>query len=251
MAPPREETVESKSSENLRVLPGDDLSDVFISTRGSKFRLGPGLRQEGETVVACKCGILRKKEPNDVFWIDNHQKRYVPVKGETVLGIVVGKAGDVFKVDIGGSVPATLSYLAFEGATKRNRPNVAIGDVVFGRLLVANRDMEPELVCMDSAGRSGGLGIMSDGGFMFQCSLGLVRKMLSPKCTLVKQLGQVMPVELAAGMNGRIWLRGKTVSSTITAMNAISSAEFMTESEIRLMVHRLQDSVSGMWSGIS
>ena len=36
------------------------------------------------------------------------------------------KSGDVFKVDFGGSEQASLSYLAFEGATKRNRPNVQV-----------------------------------------------------------------------------------------------------------------------------
>ena len=52
--------------------------------------------------------------------------QYVPVRGENVIGIVTQKSGDVFKVDIGGSDLATLSYLAFEGATKRNRPNVVV-----------------------------------------------------------------------------------------------------------------------------
>lgn len=52
--------------------------------------------------------------------------QYVPAKGETVIGIVTVKSGDVFKVDFGGSEQASLSYLAFEGATKRNRPNVQV-----------------------------------------------------------------------------------------------------------------------------
>lgn len=52
--------------------------------------------------------------------------QYVPAKGETVIGIVTLKSGDVFKVDFGGSEQASLSYLAFEGATKRNRPNVQV-----------------------------------------------------------------------------------------------------------------------------
>ncbi|XP_071800401.1 exosome complex component RRP40-like [Asterias amurensis] len=241
MAPPCAAVGTTVAVVNDTVLPGDDLSYLLVSSKGKKLRLGPGLRQETDSVVSCKCGILRKKEPN-VYWIDNHQKRYVPVKGETVLGIVTGKAGDVFKVDIGGSVPATLSYLAFEGATKRNRPNVDIGDVVYGRLLVANRDMEPELVCMDSAGRSGGLGVIT-GGNMFQCSLGLVQKILSPQSTLVKHLGQIMPMEIAAGMNGRVWIRCKTIAATIAAMNAITNAEFMTEAQIRLMVNKLHDTI--------
>ena len=44
-----------------------------------------------------------------------------------MIGIVVQKAGDIFRVDIGGSDHASLSYMAFEGATKRNRPDVKVG----------------------------------------------------------------------------------------------------------------------------
>ena len=52
-----------------------------------------------------------------------------------------------------------------------------IGDLVYCRLLVANKDMEPEVVCIDSAGRSGGLGILrDDGGFLLTTSCNLARK---------------------------------------------------------------------------
>ncbi len=53
--------------------------------------------------------------------------QYVAAKGEHVIGIVTAKAGDIFRVDIGASDTASLSYLAFEGATKRNRPDVKVG----------------------------------------------------------------------------------------------------------------------------
>ncbi|XP_062938128.1 exosome complex component RRP40 isoform X2 [Cynocephalus volans] len=88
---------------------------------------GPGLRRCGDRLLVTKCGRLRHKEPGSgggVYWVDSQQKRYVPVKGDHVIGIVTAKSGDIFKVDVGGSEPASLSYLAFEGATKRNRPNV-------------------------------------------------------------------------------------------------------------------------------
>ena len=52
--------------------------------------------------------------------------QYVPIKGEHVIGIVTQKAGDIFRVDIGGSDQASLSFLSFEGATKRNRPDVKV-----------------------------------------------------------------------------------------------------------------------------
>ena len=63
-----------------------------------------------------------------------------------------------FQVDIGTSEPATLSYLAFEGATKKNKPSVNTGDVVYAKIVTASKDMEPELVCVDAYGKKAGLG---------------------------------------------------------------------------------------------
>ncbi|XP_002730573.1 exosome complex component RRP40-like [Saccoglossus kowalevskii] len=228
---------------NEVVLPGDILQELSDSEQYPKLRLGPGLRIDVDNVVVCKCGILRFREPS-VFWVDTHQKRYVPVKGENILGIVISKAGDVFKVDIGSSEMATLSYLAFEGATKRNRPNVQIGDLIYGKLLVANKDMEPEIVCIDSTGRSSGLGVIS-GGFMFKCSLGLVRKIVSPDCQLMKLLGKHMPYETAVGLNGRIWIKAKTLSHTIAISNAVCCAEYMSKKQTEVMVKQI---VSSQWT---
>lgn len=36
----------------------------------------------------------------------------------------------MYRVDIGSAHPATLDALAFEGATKRNKPNLKVGGVV-------------------------------------------------------------------------------------------------------------------------
>ena len=70
------------------------------------------------------------------------------------MGVVTAKAGDTFRVDIGSADQASLSYLAFEHATKKNRPNVQNGDLVYAKLLVASRDMEPELVSDPSLSNS-------------------------------------------------------------------------------------------------
>ncbi|KAI8509113.1 Exosome component 3 [Branchiostoma belcheri] len=227
------------------VIPGDVLSEFRASEKTSKVALGPGLRQDGEEVLVTKSGILRHKEPN-LYWIDCHQRRYIPAKGEDVIGIVTVKSGDVYRVDIGATQPATLSYLAFEGATKRNRPNVKVGDLVFAKLLVANKDMEPELVCIDSGGHSSGYGVIpANGGFMFHTSLNLVRKMLSPNCDILKFLGKNVPFETAVGVNGRIWVKAKTVKDTIVVANAIASSEHMTNAQIRTMIRQLLDKLSG------
>ena len=51
-----------------------------------------------------------------------------------------------------------MSYLAFEGATKKNKPSINSGDVVYAKIVTASKDMEPELVCVDAYGKKAGLG---------------------------------------------------------------------------------------------
>lgn len=51
-----------------------------------------------------------------------------------------------------------------------------VGDLVFGHLVVANKDMEPELACIDGSGRANGMGVFGEGGLVFSVSLGLVRR---------------------------------------------------------------------------
>jgi exosome complex RNA-binding protein Rrp4 len=106
----------------------------------------------------------------------------------------VQKAGEGFRVDIGSAHPASLDGLAFEGATKRNRPNLKvrraqfsqkilranfcaqIGNLIYARVSLAHKDMEPELECFDAQTRKAeGFGELK-GGFMVRCSLAMCRR---------------------------------------------------------------------------
>ncbi|XP_041978849.1 exosome complex component RRP40 [Aricia agestis] len=225
------------------VLPGDFCEEISKLGEKSRVIIGPGLRKEVDGVYATKAGVLKKRDPG-TFWIDSYQKRYVPSRGENVIGVVVQKAGDIFRVDVGGSNTAALSYLSFEGATKKNRPDVQIGDVIYAKMLVASKDMEPELVCVDSHGKKGRLGVLAD-GFVFKCSLNLIRKILSPSCPLLNSLKNEWPFELAAGMNGRIWIKAKTMRETIAVGNAILGAEYLSDKEIKSMCTNIATILAG------
>lgn len=212
------------------VMPGDRIPAAEELAKIKMVILGPGLRRVEDQVISCKAGALIHKEPN-TFYVDNYQKRYVPVRGEAVIGVVTAKAGDIFRVDIGAHEPASLSYLAFESATKKNRPDVNPGDLLYARLIVASPDLEPELVCVNSLGKKGKLGVLL-GGFVFNCSLNLARMMLREDCPLFCALKKEMPFEIAVGLNGRIWVKGKTTRETIALGNAILAAENATHEEI-------------------
>ncbi len=82
--------------------------------------------------------------------------------------------------------------MTFEGATKRSKPRLQVptgfyepppptslpfqvGDVVYARLTLSNKDMDPELSCTTTSGKANGMGKL-EGGFLADCSLGLCRK---------------------------------------------------------------------------
>ncbi|KAJ8339830.1 hypothetical protein SKAU_G00344630 [Synaphobranchus kaupii] len=220
------------------LLPGDVFS---LERKPEKVICGPGLRRNGDEILVCKSGIFRHKHPN-MYWIDSQQKRYVPAKGESVIGIVTAKSGDVFKVDVGGSELASLSYLAFEGATKRNRPNVKVGDLVYAQFIIANKDMEPELVCMDSCGRANGMGVFGLGGLLMKVSLGLVRRLLVPQSALVKELEKVFPFEMVVGLNGRVWVKAQSTQHMLVLGNLLEGCENMTAQQRHAVFRRVADS---------
>uniref|UniRef100_A0A8D0H049 Exosome complex component RRP40 n=1 Tax=Sphenodon punctatus TaxID=8508 RepID=A0A8D0H049_SPHPU len=211
-----------------------------VAAPRGRLLCGPGLRRGRAGLVVTKCGLLRcRGAPGLAYWVDTQQRRYVPVKGDHVIGIVTSKTGDFFKVDVGGSEQASLSFLAFEGATKRNRPNVQVADLIYGQFVVANKDMEPEMVCIDSSGRANGMGVIGQEGLLFKVSLGLIRKLLAPDCEIIQDLGQLYPFELVFGMNGRIWVKAKTVQQTLIVANILEACEHMTAEQRKQAVAKV------------
>lgn len=221
------------------VMPGEVITDIVASvvSEGERVKLGPGLRQVSDDVVVSKTGIFRYKAPC-TFWVECHQKRYVPTKGETVLGVIMGKVGEAYKVDIGSSDYAMLHNLSFEGASKRNKPNLQNGDIVFGKLTSAGRDMEPELSCVHtSSGKAHGMGHVTAAGLLITIPLHLIRKILSPECVLLTQLGKHFKFETIIGMNGKIHIASVNENHVIAIMNILFSVEHMTNEQIEALLN--------------
>ena len=107
------------------------------------------------------------------------------------------------------SPQAILSHFAFEGASKKTRPQLKNGDLVYARIAFAQKNMDVELTCVNpSTGRADGLGPLTD-GMVFDISLEfadrLLKKQLAP---MMEELGNKIPggFELVVGKNGRAWV---------------------------------------------
>ena len=77
----------------------------------------------------------------------------MPCVGDNVIGMVIERHSDNLVVDIGGPFHAVLNSLAFEGATRRNRPKLIEGDLVYARVTLAHRDVDTELSCTEVSGK--------------------------------------------------------------------------------------------------
>ena len=56
------------------VMPGDVVLSL-VEASEDKVRIGPGLRRQGDSLVASKAGILRTKKNQNVYWVDSNQRR--------------------------------------------------------------------------------------------------------------------------------------------------------------------------------
>ncbi|GAA5958029.1 hypothetical protein JCM10213_001370 [Rhodosporidiobolus nylandii] len=112
---------------------------------------GKGKERERDGVAATRGGLLgqvRQGEKEKV-WIEGTMRRYTPNPPEPVLGLIIARHAEGYRVDYGSSQAASLDALAFEGVTKRNEPNLKIGTLVYTHLLSTPLLSEPEVSCVD------------------------------------------------------------------------------------------------------
>ncbi|QRV77556.1 exosome complex component RRP40 [Ceratobasidium sp. AG-Ba] len=217
-------------AESSVMLPGDKLPSSALT--GGSIKLGPGLQQsqygiskDAVTVASVSPGTLQHTKKGNKWWIDRRASRYSPAAQESVIGFITHRTQDMYRVDIGSAHSATLDALAFEGATKRNKPNLKVGTVVYARVSLAHRDMEPELECFDASTRKAdGFGELK-GGFVVTCNLSTCRALLDRNHYLLPLIGARVPLEIAIGINGRVWISSDTIHNTVLISRCIQSLD--------------------------
>lgn len=130
------------------------------------------------------------------------------------------------------TAPALLPQLSFEGATKKTRPQLVPGALVYARVALANRHMDPEIECVSSStGKADGLGPLT-GGMLFNVSLGMARRLMMPKSvqeggiTVLEDLGAAgLQFETATGRNGKFWVDSESTKTVIAVGRAVQETD--------------------------
>lgn len=223
------------ASGSLFVLPGDTIDPSSIPSHPKKpLRLGPGLRHvPPNDIVPTLAGQLVADRQKNAIRVENGGGRYAPRVGELVIGTVQRGAAEVYYVTLSDyTTPAILPQLSFEGATKKTRPQLSAGALVYARVVLANRHMDPELECVaSSTGKADGLGPLA-GGMLFNVSLGMTRRLLLPKSVqegkivVLEELGAAgLQFETATGRNGKFWVDSENVKTIIAVGRAVQQTD--------------------------
>lgn len=175
--------------------------------------------------------------------------QYIPRVGELVIGTINKSASEVYFVNLSDyTAPALLPQLSFESATKKTRPILAPGALVYARVTLANKHMDAELECVSaSTGKADGLGPLV-GGMLFTISLGMARLLMMPKkaqhgkLVVLDELADAgVQFETATGRNGRLWVDSDSAKAIIAVGRAIQETDekSLNVDEQRKLVRRL------------
>jgi len=231
---------------NTAIMPGDVIGSMNedIGAIQTVVKIGHGLTQQDGSIIATKAGLLRFIPPNRYF-VENNQHRYIPMVGDMVIGVVKDRVPvEQYSVDISAHQGlALLPFIGFDGATRRNRPDLGPGSLVYGRITLANKDLDIEMTCESAPGMkkkdwSTGKSVFGElkSGFVMECSLGMARKLLDVNCYLLKFISEYVSFEIAVGLNGRVWINSENENDTVLISNAIQNAEHLTQDQVQQML---------------
>ncbi|KAF7551784.1 hypothetical protein G7046_g7605 [Stylonectria norvegica] len=223
------------ASDPVFVLPGDHIEPSLIPSHPKKaLRLGPGLRHvPPNDIVPTLAGQLISDRQKNIMRVETSGGRYTPRAGELVIGTVHHGAAEVFYVSLSDyTTPAILPQLSFESATKKTRPQLAAGALVYARITLANKHMDAELECVSSStGKSEGLGPLT-GGMLYSVSLGMARRLMMPKSVMegkvvvLEELATAgLQFETATGRNGKFWVDSESVKTVIIVGKAVQETD--------------------------
>lgn len=105
------------------------------------------------------------------------------------------------------------------------------GSLVYARISLANKHMDPELECVHpSTGKGDGLGELK-GGMVFNISLAMARRLMMPDpakqggVVVLDECAEKVPFEIAVGRNGRIWINAADVGKTLAVGRVVMETD--------------------------
>jgi exosome complex component RRP40 len=168
---------------------------------------------------------------------------YSPRVDDFVIGTIVHKAGEYYKLDIGTYTYGVLPSIEFEGATKKTKPNLVVGDAVFCRVMKVNKFDSPTLTCISQystknwASGESFFGHLKDGN-IFSFDKSYAGELYKPDNFTLNRLSDVCSYEIAAAHNGKLWINSTSPQNIVRVYQIIMSSFRSNKETIESLIHK-------------
>ncbi len=197
------------------VVPGD-----FISEESN--RAGEGTYVEEGKVYAMKYGIVDDREEIKVVALSG---KYVPTKGDVVIGKIVEISFPYWIVDIASPYEARLHTSEF---TRNEREKIEFGSMGkyldLGDLIVAKVMNVDAMIRVDLALKNEFK--IGEGGRLIEISHTKVPRLIGRSGSMIRMLKEKCNCFIFIAKNGRVWIKGSE-----DEMNLASQVVLMIENE--------------------
>jgi exosome complex component RRP4 len=228
-----------QATEGLRpiVIPGEAVG-------GPGLKPGPGTYSEGGQLFATQLGIRTVRDGRvSVIPLNG---RYIPQRGDAVIGEVTDRGPSHWLVDINSPYPAPLHatespWRVEFGDTGRY---MNVGDVIMCHVLSVDEIKRVQLTMQEREARR------LNGGMVIEVSPTKVPRVIGKQGSMVALINDLTRCQIYVGQNGRIWLDGNDRDTAIAA-RAIRLVEeraqaFGLTEAVRELIERTQRETRGL-----
>lgn len=182
--------------------------------------------------ISVNSGKLVEKKNNDqIYRFLPIKINYVPSKEDRIIGIVRNKFGDNYQLDMNCHKLGVLDNLAFEGATKKNKPELKNNNIVFCKIKSLSKYLAVELSCKSNTVKKN----WNSGESLFgQLKDGLEIKIppffaafLLKNEEFFSIIQKRIKIEVCVGINGILWIKVANLQNYTTLENFFKKAAFI------------------------
>jgi len=186
------------------VIPGEAVG-------GPGLKPGPGTYSEGGHLFAAQLGI--RNELDGIVSVIPLNGRYIPQRGDAVIGEVTDIGPSHWLVDINSPYPAPLHatespWRVEFGDTSRY---LKVGDVIMCHVLSVDEIKRVQLTMQDREARR------LSGGLIMEVSPTKVPRVIGKEGSMLSLIKDLTGCRVYVGQNGRIWLDGDEMAATLAA----------------------------------
>ena len=129
---------------------------------------------------------------------------YFPKVGDMIIGKVINKYAFSYELDINAYTYGNLDALEFDGATKRNRPNLEPNTLVYCRVKELCKHNKPILSCISPVHKKAWttgesyFGPLKE-GYLCEVTKKQIKYLQDKNCELLNKLGEMFEFEIITG----------------------------------------------------